>query len=461
MSSVHRLRRRACAAVYILAALLLGACSSPHIYKKDRIEAPSIVTVDAKQRAIVFGTSRRMVGDVVVEVPRYCAEPSPDVFSVVAQALSAGGTLGRSADPKSMELALNAAFSSAEQGSTIPRTQTVNMLRELMYRTCERYMDGGITDLELPVQAARDQRLMVSILAIESLAGAVAPKPVVIGANANAGGGSDGAAAAVRLDDARKDMQSTAEAQRARQKDYDAITTDKKDCEAIADAVAKKAEDKLSDDQKGKRAKCESATSALASAKTAASDSATYYQSLLKVASGGGVPVSTGAGVMTSSAAGGLDAAHDAAVTSVAATIQDIVTQNMNQDEFLFLCMKILSPQTAGGAIDPKAKSDQMKERCIRYIDSGIQQAEEQKRASADALYKQRTDPLFGTFWNWIAPKGTVDASRFRQGVQTLGRAWPGCFAGDMSRDRAQQCFYSAKVTSQDQRNLAKLGGAR
>ena len=230
----------------IAAALLLTACGANRhsIFRYQKIDPAqtAIITVDAKQRAILVGNKETTTADGVKNIRQFCSEPSPDVFSVVAQALSAGGAFGKSADPKSIELALNAAFSSAEQGSAIPRTQTVNMLRELMFRTCERYLNGGIGDLELPIQAARDQRLMVSILAIESLTGAVTPKPIVIGANANASGGASGAEAAVRLDDAYKSLQAKTAAQQSRQNEYNEITTDKKHCEQIAEAVAKKEE---------------------------------------------------------------------------------------------------------------------------------------------------------------------------------------------------------------------------
>ena len=184
-------------------ALLAGtaACTANHhaVFRQTTLGGSDdrIITVDAKQRSIL------VAGGGSDSDRRFCAEPSPDVFSVVAQALSAGGSFGQGADPASVEAALNAAFSSSEQGSSIPRTQTINMLRELMYRTCERYLSGGYDALELSVQAIRDQRLMVSILAIEQLTGAVTPRPVLIGASGNASAGAS-SEAIVRLDEARK-----------------------------------------------------------------------------------------------------------------------------------------------------------------------------------------------------------------------------------------------------------------
>jgi len=119
-------------ALFAAATLLaLGGCSANHhsIYRHQAMDTPSLTAVDAKQRVILAAEPSASAS---VKTPRFCAEPSPDVFAVIAQALSAGGSLGQSADPKSLQLAMNAAFSSSEQGATIPRTQTINMLRELI-----------------------------------------------------------------------------------------------------------------------------------------------------------------------------------------------------------------------------------------------------------------------------------------------------------------------------------------
>lgn len=135
---------------------LLAGCSANHksIYRHESVASGSSITLtDAKQRTILSNV--RVGGGTSADeaqVRRFCAEPSPDVF---AQSLSAGGTFGQQADPKAIELALNAAFALSEQGSTIARTQTITMLRELMYGTCERHLNGSIASLELPPQAIR------------------------------------------------------------------------------------------------------------------------------------------------------------------------------------------------------------------------------------------------------------------------------------------------------------------
>jgi hypothetical protein len=452
----------------ITATILLSACGANHhsIFRHQKLDPTqsAVITIDAKQRAILVGTEETTTGvgetqQTKSKIRQFCSEPSPDVFSVVAQALSAGGTFGKSADPRAVEVALNAAFSSAEQGSTIPRTQTVNMLRELMFRTCERYLNGGISSLELPIQAARDQRLMVSILAIESLTGAVTPKPVVIGAGANASGGASGAEAAVRLDDAHKALQAKTAAQQSRQNEYNEITTDKKHCEQIAEAVAKKEEDKLPQELKDKRAKCETATSALAAAKKETASSAAHYATLKDTAASGGIPVATTAAVMTPKADGGLDRAHSEAIRDVSGAVERIVMKNMDQDEFLFLCLKVLSNDPGERK---KASQDLVqgtRDTCIAYVKAGIELEEARKKHDAVAIYRARSAALFENFWKKMSKDGkTADASAVKAGQARFGASWPGCFTSGASREVFDRCFHGKDVTSQDQRNFEAMG---
>lgn len=453
----------------ITATLLLSGCGAHHhsIFRHQKIDPtqPAIVTVDAKQRAILVGieettTGAGGAGETTRKIRQFCSEPSPDVFSVVAQALSAGGTFGKSADPKAIEVALNAAFSSAEQGSTIPRTQTVNMLRELMFRTCERYLNGGISSLELPIQAARDQRLMVSILAIESLTGAVTPKPVVIGAGANASGGASGAEAAVRLDDAYKALQAKTAAQQSRQNEYNEITTDKKHCEQIAEAVAKKEEDELAQELKDKRAKCETATSALAAAKKETAASASHYATLKDTAASGGIPVATTAAVMTPKADGGLDRAHDESVASVAHAVESIVLANFTQSEFDFMCIKVLHPVN-GAAVVPEIRS-----MCIEHIKESSRRADDFASALALGNYsaadvekaeeqlRERTDDLFDAFWKKVSRDGKNASQPLVDEIRKRFSWWPACFDSGSSRASYLACFNL--LTAPKQRRLSR-----
>ena len=117
-------------------------------------------------------------------VYRSCAQPSPDVFSVLGFSLAGAISRDKQDDGKSLNAEVATALS--QSGATISRTQTVNLLRESMYRTCERFMNGAMSEEQFLVQAARDQRAMIAILAIEQLTGVVLPSSTVIVANGTA-----------------------------------------------------------------------------------------------------------------------------------------------------------------------------------------------------------------------------------------------------------------------------------
>lgn len=123
-----------------------------------------VFTVDAKQRHLILAKD----GDNKIRV---CAEAAPDAFSAFSSSLSGSFGGGNKAE---------AANAFAETAATIERTQTVNLLRENMYRTCERWLSGALTQEQFLTLAARDHRSMVAVLAIEQLTGVVKPQSTVI-----------------------------------------------------------------------------------------------------------------------------------------------------------------------------------------------------------------------------------------------------------------------------------------
>jgi len=141
------MKKFVCAAACL--ASLLSACSGS-IYRQRTIAgtSPTAITVDARQRLVVSQASPVKTDDPAYR--QFCAEPSPDVFTVMAASGSGGGSLGLGPN-KSVNAALQAAFSSSETGATIARTQTLNMLREMMFRTCERYLSGAVSAAEMPI----------------------------------------------------------------------------------------------------------------------------------------------------------------------------------------------------------------------------------------------------------------------------------------------------------------------
>lgn len=157
---------RCCAVVLPLVLMGCAAANSIH-HSFPGVIGSRVITVDAKQRHLIM--TRDKAGNV-----RACAEAAPDVFSALSSSFAGGGLFG----PTNREV--EAAYSLAETAATIERTQTINLLREMMYRTCERYLSGALEKSQFLTLAARDHRSVVAFLAIEQLTGVVRPTATVI-----------------------------------------------------------------------------------------------------------------------------------------------------------------------------------------------------------------------------------------------------------------------------------------
>lgn len=437
--------------------MFLASCSANHntAFRNVSIDGTSnALVMDAKQRAVLSSHSLQNSDGTpnTSSVRRFCSEPSPDVFSVIAQSLSGGGSFGQSGDPASIELALNLAFSSAEQGSTIPRTQTVNMLREMMFRTCERFLSGGYDDVELSIQAARDQRIMVSILAIEQLTGAVAPRPVIIAASGSAGAGASGDAI-VRVDDARRRRDKARADYQTALASYTAENGTEKTC----DAIEGKEESDLSDDQKAKVKPCNDKRAARDKALTEKTEAEAAHQQLSEMARTGNLSAQTS---VSNNAPGGIDRADTGAVTAVASAVQAIVAGNFNDSsETLQFCYRMLRQRPVGMAPEEYAK---LADRCQGYLGTYIQDQDNKLEALTEistAAVRQTSvvDIRFDEYWrgnssSFATPEGRAQQAQRIESL--LGRADVGkglCFRSATTREAAKQCFAALpnRVTTQ------------
>ncbi|WDI31648.1 hypothetical protein PUV54_00385 [Hyphococcus flavus] len=205
----------------ILIALLVSGCANINsIYRSHSVRGGEVALVDAKQRGIIANRVRQYTplevkhtrnadGSVTTEygeykrgtLARYCSEPSPDVFSVLSSSLAAVASYSQNAQERSA--AMNLAVQISESGATIQRTQTIQTLREMMFRTCERFLNGAIDEADLEIQAARDHRAVVSILAIEQLTNPIRPEQVRLDASSSANAGADLSAIRAELQSAR------------------------------------------------------------------------------------------------------------------------------------------------------------------------------------------------------------------------------------------------------------------
>ena len=186
--------------------ILVSGCSFPFaIHTESLTSRGRAIFVDAKERMVISNFVESMDSRML----RVCSEPPPDVFSVFALRLDAEANVGVKAGSLTATLNQNAA--------TIERTQTINILRESMYRTCERYMNNAISKDEFIVQAARDQRAMIAVLAIEQLTGVQKAAATILTATASAVSAGLSAEAITTLQKAQEaytDLQAKAKAKR-------------------------------------------------------------------------------------------------------------------------------------------------------------------------------------------------------------------------------------------------------
>lgn len=372
----------------LILTIFLGGCSANHhsIYRVDHLNPnqATVMAVDAKQRFLLSNVISKTAEKIpategkpatpeAIEFRRYCAEPSPDVFSVLSQAASGGGSFGQTADSKSINIALQAAFSSSETGSTISRTQTINMLKEMMYRTCERFLNGQIGEFEYPIIAARDQRIMTSILAIEQLTGTVLPRPVVIAATGSASTGQSTNDAILSLDNASKEAAKKKNAFEAAQKDFVVIDKPEGSCEIL---MAKKESEVTAIEEQTKLAKCKEKQGVLTVAKEELKNAKDHYDHLASLAGKPSVSSATTSAFLLSpktEADSAIEQAKSETIKAVAIVVKEIVSKSFNQDdETSFFCYSALSD----GGKQQEVKGDKQQgvlAACLKFITKKVE----------------------------------------------------------------------------------------
>lgn len=167
-------------ALIMLIVLLSAGCANfmsiHHTFKPDEGDS---ISIDAKQRVVY--SVKKTYGDNV-SWRAVCAEPSPDALAAIS------ASSGLSAD--NLKVALSAALGIQEGAASIGlRTQTIQILRDAMYRLCEGYASGALDDIAFSRLQRRYQNIMLGLLAIEQLTGVVSPKQVALfgGASSSVG----------------------------------------------------------------------------------------------------------------------------------------------------------------------------------------------------------------------------------------------------------------------------------
>jgi hypothetical protein len=246
----------------LLLAVMLPGCANWAGYNKQRDfidNQPSVVFVDAKQRAVI---SNQQSGSATQQqmLRRFCAEPSPDALS--AFAASAGLNLSV---PTKGDLGYSQAFSEGAASIGL-RTQSIQLLRDVMFTNCEAFINGGITGFGLETMQRRFQSTMVAVLAIEQLTGAVKANQVALGGQA-AANNAEVLGAAIKL------VAQTETAAKASKTQLDAAAAAAKVANsAFSDFKTAHKDDTASDDYKAAKDKSDTADATLADAKKTNAD---------------------------------------------------------------------------------------------------------------------------------------------------------------------------------------------
>nr|VFK53901.1 MAG: hypothetical protein BECKTUN1418F_GA0071002_103123 [Candidatus Kentron sp. TUN]VFK55751.1 MAG: hypothetical protein BECKTUN1418E_GA0071001_103224 [Candidatus Kentron sp. TUN] len=147
-------------AIFLVTGLILSGCANFNsVHRALNVDDGTGAIIDIKQRAI-FSSQR---GEGKDRQTIICAEPSPDSLSAYAAELAGDAGIGgkKKAGIKSIL---------QEETSFVGlRTQSIQLLRDSLYRLCEGYMSGALEKEQYDILMRRYQRYMVALLAIEQL----------------------------------------------------------------------------------------------------------------------------------------------------------------------------------------------------------------------------------------------------------------------------------------------------
>ena len=175
--------RKARAMTAVLALSALAGCSNYIFEEFDLDGRNTSKSIDVKQRVILVTKEGGKTRDRKI----VCAEPSPDALSASAasaagsSALNLPGTAGQPGGSGGGGLAVARNESAA---SIAIRTQTVQLLRDGLYRACEAYLNGAIDQNQYNVIIVNVHKLMVTLIGIDAIGGTQNVAPVAISAAA-------------------------------------------------------------------------------------------------------------------------------------------------------------------------------------------------------------------------------------------------------------------------------------
>ncbi len=156
----------------VVCTLLTGCGNFMSIHRSIDVDSGKGALIDIKQRGVFVSQHTTATGTETF----VCAEPSPDAMAAYAAETSLSV-------PEKVQIA-----NAMQEGATFTglRTQSIQLLRDGMYRLCEARMSGAIDNGEYNLLIRRYQKNMVALLAIEQLTGTVKAPVTVLSSTGSA-----------------------------------------------------------------------------------------------------------------------------------------------------------------------------------------------------------------------------------------------------------------------------------
>lgn len=163
-----------------LLSLALCACEAGTFRTFDLDAGGTSHTMDASQRLLLVTSKGGPDGRQRV----VCAEPSPDsLTSIAASAAIHGSNTVPITGGGTAKTDFGAGVAYGESAAYVGmRTQTVQLLRDGLYRACEAYMNGALDEAQYNILLVNMSQLMVALTAIDGLTGRPAAPPMVLSA---------------------------------------------------------------------------------------------------------------------------------------------------------------------------------------------------------------------------------------------------------------------------------------
>lgn len=173
-----RVLSRTIGALFII--FCAGCANMSSVHRDFNVDEGKGALVDIKQRAIIVSRQTSVKGNSNVTKTIVCAEPSPDALSAYAAQLAAEANV-----PNQVTGKIAASFQESSSSVGL-RTQSIQLLRDSLYRLCEGYMSGALDEAQYDILMRRYQKYMVALLGIEQLTGTIKAPAVAINTQGSA-----------------------------------------------------------------------------------------------------------------------------------------------------------------------------------------------------------------------------------------------------------------------------------